>query len=446
MPTPNPYQSPLATPQVAIATHVRYVVLLAFALAAAIAYVQRNGMGVAVTPIEEELRVSDKQMGFILGSFFLSYALFQIPGGWLATRYGTRGTLTLYAVLWSLAAGAIGLAAGFWSLLAAQLAMGAAQAALFPCATGALARWLPSSRRGLASGLLASCMSAGSASGMALASVLLVRLGWRGVFFAYAVPGILWSLWFYWYFRDRPDEHAAVNDAELCLLRETAAASQPGNEPQHREPTPWLTILSSWAMWCICAQHVFRAAGYVFYGSWFPKFLQTTRGVSVGDSGLLASWPVAAVIVGGLSGGIISDRLLAMTGSRRIARQGMASICMPGGRCADGRGRDCRRLLLRCLWRTLCLRHHHGHGGQARHRGLQHDEFHRQPGGVSFSLRHPIHRGLERRLAGSHRYVCRHLYRGRHLLGDVQPKRDDRPGASSRHDKRPLDAFGNRRS
>ena len=323
------YPSPQGTVLPQRTTRVRYLVLAGLSAAAAIAYLQRNAVGVVGSQIQADLQISTEIMGFIKGAFFLSYALLQIPGGALATRYSTRGMLTLYALLWSLATGLMGLAAGFWTLLAAQLAMGAAQAALFPCATSSLARWLPATQRGLASGALASSMSIGAASGVALAVLLFEQFGWRLLFFAYCLPGLLWCIWFYWYFRDQPEQHKSVGQDELAIIHQ----GQPPTlvvaaVPAAREPIPWRAIVSSWAMWCICAQHVFRAAGYVFYGSWFPDFLQQTRGVSLRDAGLMASCPLAAVIVGGLFGGLVSDRLLKLTGSRRIARQAMASLCM----------------------------------------------------------------------------------------------------------------------
>jgi nitrate/nitrite transporter NarK len=94
------------------------------------------------------------------------------------------------------------------------------------------------------------------------------------------------------------------------------------------EPIPWLAIVSTPAMWFICWQHVFRAAGYIFYATWFPRFLQEVHGVSMLNSGLLASLPLLVVIAGSPLGGMTSDWVLSMTGSRRIGRQFFAAACM----------------------------------------------------------------------------------------------------------------------
>jgi nitrate/nitrite transporter NarK len=66
----------------------------------------------------------------------------------------------------------------------------------------------------------------------------------------------------------------------------------------------------------------------IFFVTWFPTFLRETRGVSLLESGKLTSYAGVAAMLGVVCGGYASDWLLARTGSKRIARQGMASVCM----------------------------------------------------------------------------------------------------------------------
>jgi nitrate/nitrite transporter NarK len=81
-------------------------------------------------------------------------------------------------------------------------------------------------------------------------------------------------------------------------------------------------------MWWICSQQFFRAAGYMFFGSWFATYLQETRGVTPEGSGFLTMLPLLAVVAGGLLGGGASDWVLARFGSLRWARQGVASAAL----------------------------------------------------------------------------------------------------------------------
>jgi nitrate/nitrite transporter NarK len=172
-------------------------------------------------------------------------------------------------------------------------------------------------------------MSVGGAAGAALTGLLLQHWSWRLIFFCYALPGVVWSAFFYRWFRERPEEHASVNSRELALIREAQPVPS-ATTTTDVEPTPWKAILRSPTMWWINAQHFFRGAGYIFYATWFATFLKETRGVSVKDSGLLTSLPLLAVVFGSPLGGMLSDRVLRRTGSLVWARQGVAISSMLG--------------------------------------------------------------------------------------------------------------------
>src|SRR5260370_39971100 len=141
------------------ATRVRHVVLAGLCLAAAIAYIDRNCIGVAEGVIGADLRLSEYEMGAAMSAFFVTYAVFQLPGGWLAHVWGSRRTLPLLSAVWSAATALAALPGGLPMLLAPRLTMGAAQAGLFPCATATIATWFPGTRPALASGALAAFMS-----------------------------------------------------------------------------------------------------------------------------------------------------------------------------------------------------------------------------------------------------------------------------------------------
>ena len=116
-----------------------------------------------------------------------------------------------------------------------------------------------------------------------------------------------------------------MSEAELQFIHSGRSARAVRETTSESEPTPWLGILSSPAMWWICAQQFFRAAGYIFFASWFPTYLQKVHGVTPSESGVLASLPLLAVVGGSLVGGAVSDRVLARTGSRAWARKGLAA-------------------------------------------------------------------------------------------------------------------------
>ena len=189
-------------------TTIRYRTLSWLTVAAALAYLCRNTVGVAESSIREELGLTLEQSGWFMGAFFWTYSLFQVPSGWAAERAGTRAALTLFALGWSLGCLGIGLAPGFWLLITAQLVMGIAQAGIFPASLNSIGHWMPLARRSLACGVLAAGMQIGAILAFLLAGTLIESFGWRRTFVTISLPSILFAIGFLIRFRNRPEQDA----------------------------------------------------------------------------------------------------------------------------------------------------------------------------------------------------------------------------------------------
>jgi sugar phosphate permease len=320
-------------------SRTRHHVTWWLAVAAVLAYLCRNSLVVAESQLRADLGLSESQMGFILGpAFFWTYALAQIPTAWLGERFGTRKCLPIFSAAWSVASAMIALATGFGWVLASRLASGVAQAGLFPSSVRSLAIWKPQSERASASGILGAAMSVGGAIGAGLTGWMLGFLPATTIFAIFAIPGLIWSVGFWFWFRDQPADHPAVNRAELCLI--TGQQDRPGDAPQPQQELPlqtasgstmWLEMFTSPAAWLIFGQQFFRAAGYAFFTSWFATYLMETRGVSTAQSGLFTAMPLVATVLGSMVGGYASDAIFRTTGSIALARKGVAggslSLC-----------------------------------------------------------------------------------------------------------------------
>jgi MFS family permease len=135
-------------------TRIRYVVLALMVFVAILLYLDRFVVGYVVPYINEDFRLTSGQTGFLLGAFFLTYAFGQLPGGWLADRYGTRLMLALYLASWSVLTALMGLAQGFLVLVLFRFGCGLFEAGAYPAAAGLIRRWIPYPQRGLASGVV----------------------------------------------------------------------------------------------------------------------------------------------------------------------------------------------------------------------------------------------------------------------------------------------------
>lgn len=157
-------------------SHVRHVVVFVLVLMALILYLDRFCVSFAERYIKQDLGLSEWQMSAFLSAFFWAYALAQVPAGWLGDRFGSRGMLVFYIVAWSLFTGLIGAAAGALMLIAMRLGCGAAQAGAYPLSGSILSRWVPFSRRALASALVALGGRAGAVVAPILTASLMVIL------------------------------------------------------------------------------------------------------------------------------------------------------------------------------------------------------------------------------------------------------------------------------
>ena len=82
-------------------THVRYWVIVFAVTLSIITYIDRVAISVVTPFIQNDLAISDKQMGLCLGAFALAYSLFEMPGGFMGDRLGPRRVLLRIVVWWS---------------------------------------------------------------------------------------------------------------------------------------------------------------------------------------------------------------------------------------------------------------------------------------------------------------------------------------------------------
>jgi ACS family D-galactonate transporter-like MFS transporter len=300
---------------------MRYHVLGFLCVVAGIAYIQRAALSVPANEISRDFAFADlaRDMGYIQSAWYLGYAVMQIPSGWTADRVGSRSAIAGFCVLWSTLTLLSGFATGFVSLLVVWCLMGMAQAGAFPCAAKAIGQMFTNTERARASGILASGMAIGGAIAPLITAAALEFLTpvaeswqvyrWRLLLAGVAVPGVLWT---------------------ICFLVAVPATVFSEAQPQSSRAAPidWNRLFRSKSLALLCAQQFFRAAAMVFFLTWFPTFLQKTRGVSSLNSGVLTTIAGMGGVLGSLSGGFCSDWLLQRTGNKRLSRQGIAVVGM----------------------------------------------------------------------------------------------------------------------
>ncbi len=299
-------------------TRTRYKLLFLIFLLTVITYLDRLCISAAMPKLAEEFNLSSTEKGYIFSAFTLAYAVFEIPSGWLGDRFGARLALTRIVLWWSAFTMLTGAATGFWSLVAVRFLFGAGEAGAFPNIARAVSRWFPFSEQGRAMSVSFVGLAIGSSLTAPIVLTLLEHQNWRWTFVEFGLIGAIWCwVWHRW-FRDNPEDHKRVNEAELSLIRSDRVESDTLNS--HR--IPWLTIFRSKNLLLIGLMYFSFGYGLYFYITWLPTYLIEARGFSINSTKWLASLPWMVSALAFACGGWLTDRL-AHTGNLKLARSGI---------------------------------------------------------------------------------------------------------------------------
>ena len=307
-------------------SHIRWYVLLLISLMYMITYMDRSNISIAAPAIAREFGFNKTEVALFFSAFAWAYAAGQVPGGWLADFFGPKRVLLVIVPFWSLMTATTAWASGATSLFVVRFAFGLGEAGAFPTASRAMQLWFPKSERGFVQGMTHCFSRLAIAITPLVAVVIMNAWGWRWIFYIFALLGIIWSLVFFSFYRNRPEDEPRVNAAELAYIRGTL----PNGEispvaTQVRSDVPWRAIFTSPNMWFIAAAYGCFFYGAYFYVSWFPTYLLEYRHLSLSSVGYLASLPLISAMLGDLAGGLLTDYVLRKTGNLRLARRVVAA-------------------------------------------------------------------------------------------------------------------------
>ncbi|MEJ7609435.1 MAG: MFS transporter [Bryobacteraceae bacterium] len=292
------------SPHTQVPTKTRYWVVVFAVTLAILSYIDRVCISQAAPVMSKDLGLSKVQMGYIFAAFAVSYALFEIPGGWMGDRMGPRRVLMRIVIWWSAFTALTGFAWNFASLYTVRFLFGAGEAGCFPNLTKAFSAWLPNDERVRAQGVMWMFARWGGAFTPPLVVLAFHFMSWRWAFVAFGALGVVWAAIFYWWYRDDPRDNKSVNQAELALLagNEELASSGHGN-------VPWGKLLASRSVWLLWIQYFCLSYPWYFFITWLPTFLKENYpNMSDQERSVLAIFPLFFGGLGSLFSGFMSRR------------------------------------------------------------------------------------------------------------------------------------------
>jgi len=312
-------------------TNKRYGILAMVFLTVVINYLDRSNISVAAFALSEDLDLSSVQMGFIFSAFAWTYAILQIPGGFMADKIKTRVLYSVIMALWSIATLVQGMANSFVSLLGLRATIGVFEAPSYPTNNVIVTRWFPEKERASAIAIYTSGQFLGLAFLTPVLTAIQTYLGWRGLFYVSGAVGLVWAILWYVLYRD-PKEHATMNQEEIDYIAEGGGLIDgvPDTDKKEKvEKFSWSDlreVFSYRKLWGLYIGQFCLGTIIIFFLTWFPTYLVKYRGLDFLESGFLASIPFLAAFFGVLLSGFTSDFLIKRGYTVEIARK-LPIIC-----------------------------------------------------------------------------------------------------------------------
>jgi ACS family D-galactonate transporter-like MFS transporter len=289
-------------------TSVRWRIFLLILVIVTINYIDRASLSVAMPAIGREFGLSATTQGVMFSVFFWSYALMQVPGGWLADRFRPRRVIAVSTMLWGAFQAITALTTGSLGLGLARFGLGMAEGPVYPASSKLNAIWLPARERGRGAAL----MDGGAPLGMAFGGLIIATLigtfdSWRAAFVIAGIGTIIAGLFAYWYIRDDPADQPSANSAEVQYIRDEHARedqTSPAMRVGSGKVLDFFRFRSFWGM-------LLGWLGFdlIFYGlvTWAPTYLSDARHLSLGAVGGTTFTIFGAGFIGELVGGFLAD-------------------------------------------------------------------------------------------------------------------------------------------
>ena len=256
-----------------------------------LSYLDRMAMNVGIVEIAKDFNLSPSVMGVVLSSFFAGYALMQLPGGWLADKFGSRKVIAIAILLWSIFTVLTGMAWSLMSMIMIRFMFGLGEGAYPSASSKAIADVFPKAERTSAQTIMMSSNSLGGVIAPLIATPLLVWIGWQNLFIAIGILGVFVAAAL-WYYLNPKNMQVEIVDEETV---------------QKASFKDVLKIRTSWQL-----AIMWFGVSTVVWGliSWMPPYLVDVRGLDLMSMGMLTSIPALFGAIGVIIGGQLIKSLL----------------------------------------------------------------------------------------------------------------------------------------
>ena len=255
----------------------RYVVFFFLYVGFCISYIDRSAIGLALPSISKDFTLAPTQMGVVISAFFIGYSIMQLPGGWMADKFGSKSVILIALTLWSIFTFTTGHASSLAGLLFLRFVFGLCEGPYAGACYRGIAEYFPRELRpAFATGVLSS-----NYIGSAIAPIIIVPLilwfGWRGMFQALGCIGLVY-VFFYAFFVKQ------VKPAE-----EEKAGAKKGSKKEYFLKLLHFSIIWKLVVCAFCISCINKGLD-----AWMPTYLIAERGINLKAVGYVTPIPFMA--------------------------------------------------------------------------------------------------------------------------------------------------------
>lgn len=290
----------------------RWLLLVLLVISILVNYIDRGALSIAVPQMETDFELTPYQKGMLLSAFFWTYALMQLPAGWLVDRLDVKWVYAAGYLIWTIATALTGLVTGFTVLITARLLLGIGESVAYPAISRLVVENYPEEQRGLVNSLIDAGSKIGPALSILVGGLIVDSIGWRPLFITLGLGGILWLIpWTIWI----PNRSKPLNNDE--------ASADPFSQTETVRPS-WAEVLAHRSVWGTSLGMF--SLGYVWYFllTWLPSYLIETHHFDLKQTAILAALPFLAMAVTTVLAGWVSDRLIMAGHTPTRVRKGIA--------------------------------------------------------------------------------------------------------------------------
>ncbi|HUA93092.1 MAG TPA: MFS transporter [Terracidiphilus sp.] len=311
-------------------TRIRYLIIFILFVVSCFSFADRSVLSQALSSMPKDMHLTAARLSYLLFAFGWAYALGQLPSGGLLDRFGSKRVYGIAIISWSACAfitafaGYLAASAAFTAIFILRILSGLAQSPVFPGNGRIVAAWFPTSERGRASAIFNSSQYFALPIFAPIFGWLIHTAGWQSCFwFMGALGAVLTVIWFTNIYG--PKDHPRIAPSEIELIERGGGLVNTDTQASAKKNTlTWATVkmLLSYRMLVgvYIGQYCITTLTW-FFLTWFPLYLAQARHMSVLKVGFAAAVPGLCGGIGGILGGVISDRLLHSGCSLSFARK-----------------------------------------------------------------------------------------------------------------------------